>query len=186
MKKTVAWLAVGCCALLLVFSTGCNGMKLREVPENSKPETIRSKVDLLPSVEDISSLITQEEMEKIIETTCTYSQDPNDGRKLNVFFESAENESVTNSVSINITENNTIEKFRSLISNIEEQADEELEALPNLAEEAWWMTSGHVAYVFSHGYVISINLAIPDWYDEDVLIAARQIAATICGRLPTE
>lgn len=171
MKKSVAWLTLVCCALMMVISTGCNGVKL---PEVSEAETTRTTLKLLNV--DIASLITREELEQNFGETLRDPQVSNEGRTLLAFSEDG-----TESVSINVEEKRTIDQFREALPKVDAG---ELEALPNLAEEAWWMPAGHTAFLFCRGYTVSITVSSDDWDDEEMMMTARQIASCLCNRLP--
>lgn len=171
MKKIVALLVSCCCLFGIALLTGCNGVKL---PEVSEPETTRTTLKLLNV--DILSLITKEELDQNFGETLRDPQVSNEGRTLLAFSEDG-----TESISINIEENRTIDQFREALPKVE---GEELEALPNLADEAWWLASGDTAFLFARGYTVSITISADDWSDEDVMVTARQIASCLCNRLP--
>ena len=178
MKRSMAlWMAI-CCLLTMILVSGCNGLKLRDVPEDSEPKPTRTMAILLKSV-DISTLLTKEDLEGTFGETFRDPQVSNEGRTLIAFSDDG-----SKSISVSIEENRTMDQFRGMIAKVEEQASEQLEALPNLADEAWWMSSDNTAFLFCRGYTLSINISASDWYDEDVMMAARQLAATMCNRLP--
>ncbi len=169
MKRTVAFVLAVLTVAMIVSLCGCKV----ELPEVSEPKTTRTALVLLDV--DISTLLSKEEMEQALGVTLRDPQISNEGRTL--FALSAEG---GESLSISVEER-TFDQFRNGLPKV---AEDELQAAPNLADEAWWLSSGRTLFLYYHGYTVSVAISSPYWEEESTLIAARQVASLLCKRLP--
>lgn len=166
------WISFGSTLVLtvsLLLLCGCQ----MELPEVSETKTTRTELVLLDV--DITTLLTKAEMEETLGVTLRDPQVSNERRTL---FALAQEGGVSVSISV---EHRTIEEFRNALPKVE---GEELQAAPNLADEAWWLSSGRTLFLFCRGYTASIGISDRDADEETVLYMARQLAMTLCNRLP--
>ena len=169
MKRPIALLLVLCfCGALLLC--GCD-VTLQEV---SEPETTRTALVLLDV--DISTLLTKAEMEEALDVNLREPQVSNEGRTL---FAISEGGKVSISISV---ERSTLDEFHTALPKVD---GEDLEAAPNLGEEAWWLSSGSTLFFYSGAYTVSVNVSDRTVSEETVLLSARQIATLLYDRLPT-
>lgn len=169
MKRTVSLLTALVCALMLCLLCGCEV----ELPEVSTPETTRTALVLLDV--DISTLLTKAELEEALDVTLREPQVSNEGRTL---FAISEGGKVSVSVSV---EKRMLEQFHNALPKAEEG---DLQAAPNLGDEAWWLSSGSTLFLYAHGYIVSVTVSDRTVDEETVLLSARSIAALVCNRLP--
>lgn len=169
MKKTIALTMALLSVTMLLLLCGCK----MELPEVSEPKTTRTALVLLDV--NIADLLSKKEMEDALGVTLRDPQVSNEGRTL--FALSAEG---GDSLSISVEER-TIEEFRKSLPKV---AEGELQAAPNLADEAWWLASGKTLFFYAHGYTVSVAVSGPDWDEESALLSARQVASLLNNRLP--
>lgn len=169
MKRPISFVTALLLSLSLLCLCGCNV----ELPEVSEPTPTRTALVLLDI--DIASLLTKAEMESAVGFSLRDPQVSNEGRMLVAISEGG-----TASLSISV-EQSTLDKFRDALPKVE---SDDLEPAPNLAEEAWWLSSGHTLFLFSRGYTVSINISDRDADEESLLLASRGLASLICDRLP--
>ncbi len=145
-------------------------MKLQEV---SEPETTHTALVLLDV--DISTLITKAELEEALDVTLREPQVSNEGRTM---FAISEGGKVSVSMSV---EKRTLDEFHNALPKVSE---DDLQEAPNLAQEAWWLSSGSTLFLYSGGYIVSIAVSDRTVDEETRLLSARSIASILCGRLP--
>lgn len=171
MKKSISLTVAVLLAVMLFVLCGCD-VELPEVSEAKPTRTALVLVDV-----DVNSLLTKADMEEALGVTLREPQISNEGRTL---FAIAEEGGISLSVSI---EKQSIEKFRQALPQV---ADEDLQAAPNLADEAWWLSSGRTLFLYSRGYTASVTISDREADEESVLLACRQLATKLCNRLPME
>ena len=170
MKRWIAFAAALLCLGTTCLLCGCD-MKLQEV---SEPETTHTALVLLDV--DISTLITKAELEEALDNvTLREPQISNEGRTL---FAISEGGKVSVSMSV---EKRTLDEFHNALPKVSE---DDLQEAPNLAQEAWWLSSGSTLFLYSGGYIVSIAVSDRTVDEETRLLSARSIASILCGRLP--
>jgi len=170
LKQWISF-AAALCLFAVLLLCGCD-VALPEVSDTATTRTTLKLVDV-----DVSSLLTKAEMEEALDVTLREPQVSNEGRTLLAISEGGKV-----SVSISV-EKATFDEFHAALPKVD---GEDLQEAPNLAEEAWWLSSGSTMFLYANGYTVSLAVTDRTVDEETRLLSARQIAALLCSRLPQE
>ena len=175
MKKWLWAAGIGliCAVWGLTMLAGCT----QKPAASSEPEVSLDVISVPPPLDiDLSAMLTLEQVSSAVGVEMEGPQMLDDGTTAHY----ASGDALT-TVDIHLDE---VERavYDTRLDSMK-AVDEAMQAVPNLADDAWWSAETKELVLYGKGYMFSVLVDIAQAGSEDCLVAARQLAALLLEKL---